>query len=433
MAALAVAAASVSSVSRPQAATKPAFAATSPGRPLVALRGRSGVRTGKNALALVRLDPSTFRARPGRVLLGDRNSAWSFSPDGSTVVLADSTLFGWLRFVDVARMRALGDLPLNATGFVRATAWLGADRLVAVVSYEQQTTLVLVDPVRRRVLASRELPGSFEELARSGDKAAVLLSPWPGIGPATLAVVDRSGTVRTADVGRIEIGTEPFDHDRISVIRSAHAGLAVDPTSGRAFVVGAVPPVAEIDLGTLAVSYHDLTRPVSLVGRLRNWLEPAGQAKGAPDGPSRSARWLGEGIVAVWGHDNHGSVMGNDIRWSETPAGLSLVDTRDWSVRAVDSTASEAVPAGSGLLTWSSLWDSESRKISGTGLSLYDQGGNRRFHLFGERSVPWVAASGSRALVSFFNATASYAVVDLENGRVLRTEKRVAPPFVLLD
>jgi hypothetical protein len=265
------------------------------------------------------------------------------------------------------------------------------------------------------------------------DSAAVLLSPLRGIGPAALAVVDRSGTLRTADLGRIEVGTEPFDPERISVIHLAHPGLAVDPDSGRAFVVGAVPPVAEIDLATLAVRYHDLTRPSSFLARLRSGLEPTAQAKGAPDGPVRSARWLGDGMLAVWGYDSHGSVIGNDIQWSATPAGLSLVDTRDWSIRTVDPTASEAVPAGPDLLTWSSLWDSQARKTSGTGLSVYDRGGNRRFHLFGERPVPYAAPSGSRALVAFLSSTASYAVIDLASGRVLRTEKRAAPPFVLVD
>lgn len=402
-------------------------------RPLVALRGRPGVRAGKNALALVRLDPSTFRARPGRVLLEYHNTAWSSSPDGSTVVLADPTLFGSLRFVDVTRMRALGDLRLNAGAVVLATAWLGPDRLVAVVSYEEKTKVVLVDGLDRRVLSSRELPGRFEKLGRGGDTAAVLLSPWRGIGPATLAVVDRSGTVRTADVARIEIGTEPFDHDRLGVIRSASAGLAVDPASGRAFIVGAVPLLAEIDLATLSVRYHDLARPVSLLGRLRDWLEPAAEAKGAPDGPRRSARWLGAGILAVWGYDDHGSIVGNEIRTTQTPAGLSLVDTRNWSVRSVDPRASHAFPTGSGLLTSSALWDGQARKVRGAGLSLYDNAGNRRFHLFGERSVPYAVVVGQRALVAFLTSTASYAVVDLATGRVLRTEKRVAPPFVLLD
>ena len=427
-------AAAVGAAAEQPEARAPSWSATESSRPLVALRGRPGVRAGKNALALVRVSPSTLRVQAGRrVLLGDRASAWSYSPDGSRLVLADSTLFGWLRFVDVTRMRALGDLRLNAGGFVRATAWLGPDRLVAVASYEQETTLVLVDPVRRRVLASRELDGTFEELARGGDTAAVLLSPWRGIGPATLVVVDRSGTVRTADLGRISVGTDPFDHERIGVIRSAHAGLAVDPASRRAFVVGAASPLAEIDLASLAVRYHDLARPVSLLGRLRDWIEPAAEAKGAPDGPSRSARWLGDGRLAVWGYDNHGSVSGNDIRWSQTPAGLSVIDTRDWSVRTIDPTASEAAPAGSGLLAWSSLWNSDMRKLSGTGLSLYDHSGNRRLHVFGDRSIPYAVPAGTRALVAFLTSTASYAVVDLQTGRVLRTEKRVAPPFILVD
>lgn len=50
-----------------------------------------------------------------------------------------------------------------------------------------------------------------------------------------------------------------------------------------------------------------------------------------------------------------------------------------------------------------------------------------------ERAVPYAVPSGSRALVAFLTPTASYAVIDLVSGRVLRTEKRAAPPFVLLD
>jgi hypothetical protein len=418
--------------SRDEAASQPRATGSPPVR-LLGIRGSSRVRSGPKALALVRLDPATFRARPGRrVLLGDRQFAWSFSPNRSRVVLADATLFGWLRFVDVARMRALGDLRVNAGGWVRATAWLSEDRLVAVAEYEQETTLVLVDAARRAVVSRTPLPGSFERLERSADGIVLLLGSRSGIAPAVVAVVDRAGAVRTTQLDRIRIGTEPIDHSTLTVVRSAHAGLAVDAAAGRAYVVGAAAPVAAVDLTTLAVTYHELSRPVSLLGRLHDWLEPSAAAKGAPDGPVREAAWLGDGVLAVWGYDDHGLAGADGPRWRQTAAGLSLVDTRTWSVRTVDPTISEARPLEGGILGWSMLWDSDTRRNVGSGVRLYDASGGRRFHLFGERPVPNAVPAGNRALVAFLTSASSYAVVDLVHGRVLRTERSAAPPVLLV-
>ena len=51
-------------------------------------------------------------------------------------------------------------------------------------------------------------------------------------------------------------------------------------------------PVAEVDLASGRVGYHEVHEPVSLLGRLRNWLEPAAEAKTA-EGAERQAVWVG--------------------------------------------------------------------------------------------------------------------------------------------
>ena len=57
-------------------------------------------------------------------------------------------------------------------------------------------------------------------------------------------------------------------------------GLAVSPDGRRALVVPGGARVLEVDLRTLAVAERELSEPVSLLGRLRSWLEPAALAKG---------------------------------------------------------------------------------------------------------------------------------------------------------
>jgi hypothetical protein len=80
----------------------------------------------------------------------------------------------------------------------------------------------------------------------------------------------------------------------------------------------------------MQVRYHDLTEPVSLLGRLRDWLEPAAHAK-MVDGPDRNAVWLPSGLVAVSGNTYASEGDTLDV----TPAGLSLIDPSDWSTRRV--------------------------------------------------------------------------------------------------
>src|SRR5207253_3469117 len=113
--------------------------------------------------------------------------------------------------------------------------------------------------------------------------------------------------------------------------------LAVDPSGKRAAVVGSGGLVAEVDLDTLAVAYHPQAA-----------RSPARAGK-AFEGWHRDALWLPNGTLAVTGMDYQWTVKNGAEEMSGTPAGVTLVDTRQWTSRVVDDGASSLARAGDGV------------------------------------------------------------------------------------
>lgn len=221
----------------------------------------------------------------------------------------------------------------------------------------------------------------------------VLLSiPTDRIGPARLLVVDDRGRVRAAGLDRVQAGyRSPPDWDRPDahgVFREA--ALAVDGVGGRAFVVAAGAEVAEVDLATLEVAYHRLRQPVSLLARLAHWLVPPAAAK-LSAGTWRAACWLGAGRLAVWGGESRllGEVPA-ELRPEERPSGLTLVDTRTWTVRPLDPAATRAGWRDGRLLAFGGTWDPDARRERGVGLTLHGPGDRRPLPwlLVGDRDGP---------------------------------------------
>src|SRR5439155_346056 len=92
----------------------------------------------------------------------------------------------------------------------------------------------------------------------------LLLGAYSGVwsfAPVRFAVVGSDGTLRSAALDQVRAGVTktaaPQAYTQVDL-----AGLAVDPSAGRAYVVAANDPVAEVDLRTLAVGYHTPSRPV---------------------------------------------------------------------------------------------------------------------------------------------------------------------------
>jgi hypothetical protein len=383
--------------------------------------------------ALVRLDPQTLkRAGRGYVVTGDYTFGWSFSPDRSRLVLGDQS--GDLLLVDTRRLRALGVVRTGIHELVQATQWVGRRQVVAAVGSccsLGATTVVAVDTVKRKVLARRRLDGSLTAVAHVPKRLVLQLGPKVGVGPSQLAVVGPRAGVRSVALDRIRSGQ---DHgtEQSPIVAYASPALVTDPEGRSAYVFSSGSEAAEIDLATVAVTYHALSQPVSLLGRLDRWLEAPAEAKGAPDGPRRGAIWLGNGIVAVFGTDAHGTVdAAGTPQLTSTPSGLQLVNTRDWSVRTLDSGADTAEVAQDALLTTGSVWHSDTQTLTGTGLTIFGADGAVRAHLFGSRSL-YFQTVGAWALVPFdADVSTGYDVVDVRSGRVVATVRDRELPFVL--
>lgn len=420
-----------------------AVATASPGRDRIVRRPREpgaqapllGVLGPNNeAAVLARFDPRTLRPLLSRsVPLAGHLSGWSFSPGRTKLVLGSNQEPAELRFVDTRRMRLLGDLKIGTSGLVAASVWFDPTHLLALVASDccgGQTTLVRVDPGARRVLGTQAFAGPLQGAARTRDRLVLLLAPFEAIGPATLAVVDPEGHVDSVTLAQIEAGSKfPSADSGATILQTSQPALAVDPDGGRAYVVAAGAPVAEVDLRSLAVGYHALSEPVSLLGRLRNWLEPAAEAKGQ-NGPQRQALWLGDGLLAVSGSDYRAWVddQGQE-HFSSTPAGLKLIDTHGWSVRTLDRQASSISLAGGVLLATGQAFDSTAQTTKGSGLTAYSLDGRQRFHLFGdEPAFVMVLAGYGYVQVGQGNEA---TVIDLASGKTVR-RLRQPLPFLLL-
>lgn len=182
--------------------------------------------------------------------------------------------------------------------------------------------------------------------------------------------------------------------------RQATPGLAIDAAGRRAVIVQAGRTVAEVSLSNLAVRYHTLSEPVSLLQRLRNSLEPAAQAK-LIEGPQRKAVWLESGLIAVTGADYSVSTNENgepDV--AAKAAGLSLIDTRTWAIRKIDDEASDFARFENTLLAFGVTDWGGSSTPPGFGLVGYDLGGKELFHALEGTGVSWVEAVGGLAYVT---------------------------------
>jgi hypothetical protein len=365
--------------------------------------------TWQGSLGLARLDRDTLRPLGGRrVPVAAEPLGWSFSPDRSRLVLGSTARGANLRFVDLRAMRVLGDLTVARRGSGVATAWSGPRRVLAVVvtpgcCYAGDTAVVGIDAARRRVLWRRTLGGSLQAGERYRGGLLLVLGPrGRSVGPSRVVQVGPGGSLRSAPLSEIRSGTGANGAET----QSWNPGLAVDRSVGRAFVVQAQAPVAEVDLSSFDVRSHP--------------LGPAAQPADAVTGPTRHAIWLGRGLLAVTGSDGGG----------ERPAGLTLVDTQRWRARAIDSRASDAVLVSGTLLASSFVFDSRSQTTAGSGLTGYSLDGRRKFHLYGDDPITGVQALGTKALVG---ARRQVTLIDARTGRRLRSYRRLAMSLLAGD
>jgi hypothetical protein len=370
--------------------------------------------TWQGSLGLVRVDPDSLRPLAGRrVPLANEPLAWSYAPDRSRLVLGSTARGATLRLIDLRAMRALGDVTVARRGSGVATAWAGPRRVLAVVVTPGccgagDTMVAGVDAGRRRVVWRRTLGGSLQAGERFRRGLLLVLGPrGRSVGPSRLVQVGPEGRIRSAPLLDIRSGTAPGG----LATQSWDPGLAVDRSGGRAFVVQAEAPVAEVNLPTFRVRSHP--------------LDPAMRAADAVAGPTRHAIWLGRGLLAITGSDSHSSTEdpSDGVAVGETPAGLTLVDTRRWRARMIDPRTTDAVLVSGTLLASSYLFDSRAHTTSGSGLTGYSLNGRRKFHLYRQEAITGVQALGRKALVG---AHSAIELIDARTGRRLHRYRRFA-------
>ncbi len=273
------------------------------------------------------------------------------------------------------------------------------------------TTVVVVDPIAEQVVARRRLAGGLVRVAESAEGPVLLLAPPKTIGPARLVTVDAAGGVERMPLDGVSAGAMATEGVS-SVERVRAPALAVDSARRRAYVVSSRPHVIEIDLRSGRVSDHRLVPQASPLERLRELLEPSAEAATTEVGVVRRAAWIGDGRIALSGHDADAVVRpGGGVEADRRPAGMQVIDTRDWSVRTLDERASSFVAAAGLLLT---------SGPGGRGLAAYSPEGRESFLVLDDRSVEVVATAGSLAYVRT-PPDPALQVVDVTRGRVVGT------------
>lgn len=379
------------------------------------------------ASRLMRLEPSSLRpAGHATVALGAAPAAWAFSPDRSRLLVAADAR---LHVVDLERMRTASEIPIRERGSVAAIAWPHRDRATVVLAESGccaagATTILTVDPLQRRIVARKRLAAGLTRVAEVGAELVLLLAPPEMVGPASVATVDAAGRIDEVRLNGPSAGVMTTQEaDVPAIVHTRRPGLAVDPRRRRAYVLPATSEVVEVDLATRAVRSHRLTPRRALLDRLRDLFQPAAQARpvvGATEtrpivGSVRSARWLGNGRIAVAGYDADVELRASGaLHAVNRPAGLRVIDTRRWRVHTIHDEATGFRVAGDVLIP----------VIPGAaGLAAYHPNGRPAFRGLGELT----ATAGPLAYV---RATGELHVVDLTKRRIVATT-RAKPPRLL--
>jgi hypothetical protein len=380
-----------------------------------------GLVWNQNSAELTKLDPRTLAPRSARIDVGD-GTLIAFSPDRRTLAITGGEE-GEINLVDLRTFRSRGVVDIGMSGYISRLSWPPPGMLFAAVG---QQFVVVIDPVGRNVYETRQVEGAL--IAAEPTKAGLLglVAPADHIGPLQLVVWGGKGTssVPLRMVGGWEI--EQGENESEVRSRQLVPGLAVDPAGQRALVVPPSGPVAEVSLSNLRAEYHTLSEPVSLFRRFLDWLDPSAEAK-IIEGKDRQALWLANGLVAVSGTD-YPPIEAGQTDLVGKPAGLSLIDTDDWSVRRVDGKVSGVHLAGSQLFAYEAGCSSAAESFA---LVAYDLSGKQRFRLCRDEGFDPQVVGGY--LYVGMNDNTLFDVIDMSTGAVVSQLKTNQTTTLLVD
>jgi hypothetical protein len=337
-----------------------------------------------------------------------QSSVWAVSPSGHLLAIA---LRRGIQVVDTRSLMSVATLQMEDRR-PRALSWLSNDLLAGVV--EGEVGIWGADGARVRSIQLREDERLMGWQATTG-RLVALVSPDPRNEEPSRLLDVRSTGIGVIELDRVVGGHVP---DVGEFGTSLTPDLAYDPGRGRAFVVQPDGPVAEVDLDRRTVSYHTLG--TSLLEGLAARLVPPAEAKVSDWATSRAA-WLGGGLLAISGET--GSALHPVAGFS---AGITLVDTRDWSSCVLHTRASHVAVTGGSLLAWGG---GDFGELGGVGLIGYDLADGRRWHRFGRQYLDMRFLGGYAYAINSWHGW-HVSTVDVATGRVL-AERRGRPPTLL--
>jgi hypothetical protein len=145
------------------------------------------------------------------------------------------------------------------------------------------------------------------------------------------------------------------------------------------------------------------------------------------EGNDRQALWLANGLVAVSGTD-YPPIEAGQTDLAGKPAGLSLIDPDDWSVRQVDGEVSGVQLAGSQLVAYEAGCSNAPESFA---LVAYDLSGKQRFRLCRDEGFdPQIV--GSYLYVGMDNNT-RFDVIDMSTGAVVSRLQTKQATTLLVD
>jgi hypothetical protein len=382
----------------PLAVFVPTGKAAAPARVLALTGGGIGSNS-----RLIPLDSATLSPRGSGLSLPGWafGVEWARSPDRSQVAVVpkpsetDEALF----VIAVSRrLRTVSKLSLPGEDVCRL-AWTSARRVLVVATrgpacYRPilSARVIVVDPVRGRVVAQRSLSGPDTVVASAAtpNGLALLLGP-----PLRLVIVSAVRT-RVFALPGVRSPLRPLDKSA-----GTSLGLAVDPSAGRAYVVEPSGSITEVDLATGRTSVH---RPAI--------RRPAALEKGAT-GSIVNAVWVGGWSLAVSGARRTGTRL--------APMGLRLVNTLTWRSRVLDARASGVEYARRTIFGYQPL----APRTPAVGLLVFTRTGSKLFSRFARVHVTRVLSVGDHAYVAGYGLS---AIIDLHTGRF----RRASVPYALL-
>jgi hypothetical protein len=291
-----------------------------------------------------------------------------------------------------------------------ALAWLRPGRVVAALACNPANPsgrgcgIVLIDSISGEVIRRwpeteadawtlRVEPGDAapKTVAKTPLGVLLLLSHATEVTAARLVMIDEKEELRSVSLPSIRAGrNRPVVVNPPPFSPQSSPALAVHPSGDRAYVIGAEPTVAEMDLRSL----HVLEHPVEGLDRGSQFIE-------------RRAFWM-DGRIVV-----HGGLDGGSS--GRTPAGVRTIDVTSWRARTIDARASHATSAAGTL----PAFGGGSRGVTG-----YSPDGNERFRLFANDDHPVVSVHCDDRYayvvsVDKQQSAARVRVVDVSTGKVV--------------